>query len=111
VTDAGRGAQIVPPFDVEIAAAIEAVGSVSRVPRDRDAAAAAGGSQERLGTQILDDYVTRALRVAPDGCATEIKIVLTPLHGVGGALAERVLREAGFADVTVVPEQAEPDPD
>lgn len=111
VTDAGRGAQIVPPFDVEIAEAIEAVGAVAGVPRDPEVAAASGGSQERLGQQILDDYITRALRVAPDGSATDLAIVLTPLHGVGGALAARVLREAGFADVTLVAEQAEPDPE
>ncbi|WP_156252353.1 phospho-sugar mutase [Pseudactinotalea terrae] len=111
VTDAGRGAQIVPPFDVEIAEAIEAVGAVAGVPRDPEVAAASGGSQERLGQQILDDYITRALRVAPDGSATDLTIVLTPLHGVGGALAARVLREAGFADVTLVAEQAEPDPE
>jgi len=111
ITDAGRGAQIVPPFDAGIAAQIEAVGSVAAVPRSADDAARTGGSQQVLGQQILDDYVTRALRVAPDGCATEVTIVLTPLHGVGGALAERVLREAGFEDVTVVAEQAAPDPD
>jgi phosphomannomutase len=111
ITDAGRGAQIVPPFDVGIAAQIEAVGAVKRVPRSEDDAARTGGSRQVLGQQILDDYVTRALRVAPDGCATDISIVLTPLHGVGGALAERVLRAAGFEDVTVVAEQAAPDPD
>jgi phosphomannomutase len=33
------------------------------------------------------------------------------MHGVGGAIALDVLAEAGFADVTVVPEQARPDPD
>ncbi|WP_420110624.1 phospho-sugar mutase [Pseudactinotalea sp.] len=111
VTDAGRGAQIVPPYDVEIAAAIERVGAVADVPRSTDDAARTGGSQEVLSSTILDDYVTRALRVAPDGCATDLTVVLTPLHGVGGALVERVLREAGFEDVTVVAEQAEPDPE
>ena len=111
VTDAGQGAQIVPPFDEQIAVAIEAVRSVASVPRDAADARRSGGSQEVLGTGILDDYANRALLLAPDGCATEIGVVLTPLHGVGGALVERVLREAGFEDVTVVAEQAAPDPD
>ena len=33
VTDSGQGAQIVPPYDSQIAAAIDAVGPVSSVPR------------------------------------------------------------------------------
>lgn len=36
---------------------------------------------------------------------------MTPLHGVGGATAVSVLQAAGFTDVTLVSEQAEPDPD
>jgi phosphomannomutase len=35
--------------------------------------------------------------------------VYTALHGVGDALLQRVLREAGFTHVASVPEQAEPD--
>ncbi len=107
----GRGAQIVPPYDAEIAAAIAAVGSLADVPRSPADAARAGGSQRVLGTDIVDAYVKRALRVAPDGCATDLSVVLTPMHGVGGEIAERVLREAGFTDLELVPEQAAPDPD
>ncbi len=43
--------------------------------------------------------------------ARDLKIVLTPMHGVGGETAVSVLNAAGFADVTLVAEQAEPDPD
>lgn len=111
VTDAGRGAQIVPPADAEIAAEIAAVGAVADVPRSEQDAAAAGGSVVVVAESILEDYVRRALVIAPDGCATDINIVVTPMHGVGGALVERVLREAGFEEVTLVAQQAEPDPD
>jgi phosphomannomutase len=38
------------------------------------------------------------------------RIVYTPLHGVGGAVTVELLRRAGFDDVHVVAEQAEPDP-
>ncbi|MGW5310900.1 phospho-sugar mutase [Nocardia thailandica] len=40
-----------------------------------------------------------------------LRIALTPLHGVGGALAVEALRVAGFEDVHVVAEQFAPDPD
>ncbi|GAB2966390.1 phospho-sugar mutase [Actinotalea caeni] len=111
VTDAGQGAQIVPPYDSEIAEAIAAVGRVADMPRSAADAERNGGTQEVLGTDVLDAYVTRAMRLAPAGGARDVRVVLTPLHGVGGALVERVLREAGFTDVTVVAEQAAPDPD
>ncbi|WP_421732673.1 phospho-sugar mutase [Cellulomonas sp.] len=109
VTDSGQGAQIVPPADAAIAAEIAHVPSVASVPR-----AASGWTV--LGPEVLDAYVASVVALAPTDDATRaaartLRIVLTPLHGVGGAVAQRVLAEAGFADVLVVPEQAEPDGD
>jgi phosphomannomutase len=107
VTGAGQGAQIVPPADAAIAAAIARVRSVASVPR-----AASGWST--LGEDVVDAYVADAAAVAPGGDPAgreRLKVVLTPLHGVGGAVAVDVLARAGFPDVTLVPEQAEPDPD
>ncbi|MEM7495028.1 MAG: phospho-sugar mutase [Myxococcota bacterium] len=40
-----------------------------------------------------------------------LRIVYTPLHGVGGEPALRALARAGFTDVHVVPRQAAPDGD
>ena len=109
VTDAGQGAQIVPPADAAIAAEIAHVPSVASVPR-----AASGWTV--LGPEVLDAYVASVVALAPTDDATRaaaqrLRIVLTPLHGVGGEVARRVLAEAGFTDVLVVPEQAEPDGD
>ncbi|WP_315095107.1 phospho-sugar mutase [uncultured Cellulomonas sp.] len=109
VTDSGQGAQIVPPADAAIAAEIAHVPSVASVPR-----AATGWTV--LGPEVLDAYVSSVLALAPTDDATRaaakrLRVVLTPLHGVGGAVAQRVLAEAGFTDVLVVPEQAEPDAD
>jgi phosphomannomutase len=106
VTDAGQGAQIVPPYDAAIAAEIARVPSVASVPR-------AAGGWRVLGPDVLDAYVASVVApvtVEPDA-ARRLRIVVTPLHGVGGAVAERVLRAAGFSDVNLVPEQADPDPD
>ncbi|MCR6689231.1 phospho-sugar mutase [Cellulomonas sp.] len=107
VTDAGQGAQIVPPADAAIAAEIARVPSVASVPR-----AASGWTV--LGPEIVDEYVAATLGLAgaeQRALAADLRIVLTPLHGVGGAVAQRVLREAGYTDVLVVPEQEHPDPD
>jgi len=107
VTGAGQGAQIVPPADTAIAAAIARVPSVAAVPR-----AASGWTV--LGEDVVEAYAADAAAVAPGGDPehrARLKVVVTPLHGVGGALTRDVLTRAGFTDVTLVPEQAEPDPD
>src|SRR5262249_39181460 len=49
------------------------------------------------------------LRVHP-GQGTDLTIVYTPLHGVGGPLALEALRRAGFSRVHPVEEQLHPDP-
>ncbi|MPV51061.1 phospho-sugar mutase [Pseudactinotalea sp. HY160] len=110
---AGRGVQIVPPADAEIAAAIAAVPSVAAVDRSEESARANGGSISIVGPELVDAYVAAAIGSGGDAAATPagLRIVLTPMHGVGGAVATRVLAEAGFENVTLVAEQAEPDPD
>ena len=40
-----------------------------------------------------------------------VRVALTPLHGVGGAVALETLRRAGFDDVHTVASQFNPDPD
>ncbi len=109
VTGAGQGSQIVPPFDAAIAARIAAVPSVASVAR-------ADSGWQVLGEDVVDAYVgSVGALVAHDepalARAGAVRIVLTPMHGVGGAVATRVLAEAGFTDVTLVGAQAQPDPD
>lgn len=43
--------------------------------------------------------------------SSDFKIVYTPLHGTGNKPVQRILREAGFENIFVVPEQASPDGD
>ncbi|HEY0186494.1 MAG TPA: phospho-sugar mutase [Cellulomonas sp.] len=109
VTDAGQGAQIVPPMDGAIAAEIGRVPSVASVPRSAD-------GWTTLGPEIVDAYTAAVGALAPTDAGSRtragaLRVVLTPMHGVGGATATRVLTEAGFTDLHLVPEQAEPDPD
>jgi phosphomannomutase len=101
-----NGAQIIPPVDTDIAEAIDAVGPAVDVPRyEMDL-----GAQSLDGAEIEDAYVSEVLdyRGSPSWEDT-IPIVYTPLHGVSGSLAVRLLAEAGHTDVTPVPEQFSPD--
>lgn len=101
--------QITAPTDVDIAAAIAAVGSARDVPGVGADPTDLG--VESLGDGVADDYLAAiaAGRPDPDEVDRSVPIVLTSLHGVGGALAMRALREAGFTAVHAVPEQSEPD--
>jgi phosphomannomutase len=98
----GDGSQIVPPADEEIAARIAAVGPLAEVPR--------GDGGEVLGDEIVDRYVDSVVQLAGGG-PRDLSVVYTPLHGVGGAMVTRVLREAGFPEPRVATAQSAPDPD
>ena len=104
VTDSGQGAQIVPPYDTQIAAAIDAVGPVASVPRPQS-------GWETIDTAIREEYIERAAQTARMKSPAPVRIVLTAMHGVGGATCREVLARAGFTDVVEVAEQFEPDPD
>ena len=104
VTGPGRGAQIVPPYDDEIAERIAAVGPPARVPMP----ASGWGA---VGADMVEEYLDAAVRSARAGAAAPLRIVLTALHGVGGRVCREALVRAGFDDVVVVAGQFEPDPD
>jgi phosphomannomutase len=106
VTESGNGAQIVAPYDEQIAARINAVGPVESV-------VLASSGWTVLDASLAEGYEQAAAALAlPERFpARDLRIVLTPMHGVGGETAKAVLKAAGFTDVTLVAEQAEPDPD
>lgn len=98
----GDGAQIVPPADQEIEAAIRAVGPTGAIPRSENF--------ERLDESIVADYVDAVARlVGPP--AAPITVVHTALHGVGTGVVRRVFEQAGYGPLLSVAAQAEPDPD
>lgn len=101
---AGRGVQIVPPADEQIATFIDSAPPADEIARDAAAV-------EPLDNAILDAYVARAAGLRPGTDPSPVRVVLTPMHGVGGTTALAVLRAAGINDVHVVDEQFAPDPD
>jgi phosphomannomutase len=98
------GAQIVPPLDSEISAAIDRIEPDGQVPLS-------GEGITDVDAGIIDRYLTAtlALQRCPD--ARDLRIVYTPLHGVAAPLLTELLARAGFNDVVAVAEQVRPDAD
>jgi phosphomannomutase len=94
------GAQIVPPADAAIEAAIEAVGPLSTVPLSTSYGA----------VEAEDAYLT-AVSAVPRTAYRELSIVYTAMHGVGAATLAAAFGRAGFAAPVPVVEQVTPDPD
>ncbi len=101
VEEHARGAQIVPPFDSDIAAAIAGV--------DDAAIELAAEGWQVLPDSVADDYVA-AVGALAEPAERDLKIVYTAMHGVGGETVLKVLKNAGFESVTPVAEQFDPDP-
>ena len=102
--DDGRGVQIVPPADAEIAAAIAAQPLANLVPR-------AESGWTPLGDEVRQAYLDSVVQLVPHREATQLRIVHTAMHGVGGATALEAFHRAGWSEVHSVAAQAEPDPE
>ncbi|SDL61802.1 phosphomannomutase [Geodermatophilus siccatus] len=101
------GAQLVPPADREIEAAIAAVGPAREVPTSDD--------WLTLGDDVEADYVGAVVRALDPSTVPVIvrqglTVAYTAMHGVGAATTRAVFAAAGFAPPVSVPEQDEPDP-
>ncbi|CAN5861950.1 phospho-sugar mutase [soil metagenome] len=96
------GGQITPDIADQIAAAIKTTATPTELP---------GDAGRRLPDDLIDGYRAAARALLPPDGPRDLTIVYTPLHGVAGHQAVELLDSAGFTDVTVVPEQFEPDPD
>ncbi len=101
--DLGAGAQIVPPVDAEIEAAIRAVGLLADVPL--------GPPGTVPDEDLAASYVDSVTSVVDSGSPRDLSVAYTPLHGVGGAVLRAAFVAAGFPEPSVVDSQAEPDPD
>ena len=108
------GAQITPPHDGGIMAEVKAVTDYNNVKTMDKADAQAQGLYEVIGAAIDDKYMEELKKQvihwdSIKEAQKDIKIVYTPLHGTGNIPARRVLKEIGFENVYVVPEQELPD--
>ncbi len=108
------GAQITPPHDKNILAEVAKVTEFSMVKTMEEKEAREKGFLAAIGPEIDDLYMEELKKqsIHPEvikDMAKDIKIVYTPLHGTGNLPVRRVLKELGFENVYVVPEQEKPD--
>ncbi|MEV6428827.1 phospho-sugar mutase [Nocardia sp. NPDC051463] len=98
------GSQLIAPADTEIERCIEAVTEpIARTP--------VTPTDDDLVRRYLDRVAQLPTLIGGPGERSDIRIVLTPLHGVGGDTAVKALVDAGFGHVHVVGEQFAPDAD
>ena len=102
VADNERGVQIVPPYDADISARIEAQPPANQIERRE--------GWTDCGPEVMEAYLAAITQGGAD-LASPIRIVHTAMHGVGSVPARRALSMTGFTDVVSVMAQAEPDPD
>ncbi|MBR1597954.1 MAG: phospho-sugar mutase [Lachnospiraceae bacterium] len=108
------GAQITPPHDTGIMAEVKAITDLSVCKTMDRAEAEKAGLFVTIGKEVDDDYIAelKKLVLHPECIekyGKDIKVVYTPLHGTGNIPARRILKEIGFENVYVVPEQELPD--
>ena len=109
-----EGAQIPPPHDKGIMDEVKAVTDFATVKTMEKEEAKKAGLYEVIGAAIDDAYIAELKKLvvhqdAIDQVKDTLKIVYTPLHGTGNIPVRRVLKELGFQNVYVVPEQEKPD--
>jgi phosphomannomutase len=101
------GAQLVPPADREIEAAIAAVGPAREVPLSDE--------WVTLGDDVEAGYVAAVVAAldpsqVPAIVRQGVTVTYTAMHGVGAATTRAVFAAAGFGPLVSVPEQDAPDP-
>ena len=110
------GAQITPPHDSGIMGEVKAISDWNTVKTMDKEDAVKAGLFEVIGQAVDDAYMVELKKqiIHMDAIQAEgrnLKIVYTPLHGTGNIPARRILKELGFENVYVVPEQELPNGD
>jgi phosphomannomutase len=96
----GGGLQIVSPTDAAIESAIAGAPFADQIAR---------APVEPTDDVLVDRYIERTSGLRRS--SGSVRVVLTPLHGVGGEVAVEALHRAGLGEVHTVGVQFAPDPD
>ena len=108
------GAQIVAPVDKEIMNEVKAVTDFSEIKDMTLEDAKKSGLYNEIGEDVDNAYIDELKKLVLNEdiirkVQKDLKIVYTPLHGTGNLPVQRILKEIGFENVYVVPEQEKPD--
>ena len=108
------GAQITPPHDQGIMAEVKAITDFADTKTMDMVEAKKKGLLVTIGSEVDEAYMGELKKLilnqdAIDKYGKDLKIVYTPLHGTGNIPVRRILKEIGFENVYVVPEQELPD--
>lgn len=108
------GAQLVPPYDELVIEEVNKIENYADIKRIGEEEAKAKGLLQIIGKETDDAYIAALKKLVLDKdvikkMAKDIRIVYTPFHGTGNVPVRRMLKELGFTQVWVVPEQEEPD--
>nr|WP_314639414.1 phospho-sugar mutase [uncultured Olsenella sp.] len=106
-----NGGQITDEAADEISANIAKVDPFEDVKRMDFEEGLAKGLIEWTPEEVLDSFIQSIKKVSVPGFKADesYSVVYTPLNGTGMECVTRILKEIGVENVTVVPEQAEPD--
>jgi len=106
------GAQVLSSIAEPMTEKINKIDSFQDIKTLDEKEALAKGLLNIIGKELDDEYIGKVKDLAlRDDIDKDIKIVYTPLNGTGNIPVRRVLRERGFTNIVVVPEQENPDPD
>ncbi len=106
------GGQLLPPHDQNVIDRVYRVQEIARIPWAEGLAA---GRIEYCQEEVDAAFVAAVMRQSTPhpqaGTRRDLKIIYSPLHGVGATAVCPVLDAAGFKDVEVFGPHAAPDPD
>lgn len=107
-----EGSQILEDIASEILNNINKIEDFQNIKRIDEEEALNKGLLNIVGEDIDCEYIEsiKGLSIRDD-IDKDVKIVYTPLNGAGNKLVRRVLKDRGFTNIVVVPEQENPDPD
>ena len=108
------GAQVVPPTDKEIINEVKDIKDYSKIKTIEKEEAIEKGLYNTVLEEIDSKYIEELKKLSLNKDiikeqAQDLKIVYTPLHGTGAKPVKRILKELGYENLYIVPEQELPD--
>jgi phosphomannomutase len=99
-----QGSQIISPVDSDIEKEIEYIAE-----HETFQSLSKSNNYSVIGEDLREAYLLAVLNKVPKVSNPKLKIVYTPMHGVGYTSASKIFDRAGFNEIIPVIEQMQPD--